>query len=281
VIFFGELNDDLWQVASRCVRRQKRAIAPAPEASASANINYYKACGKIHPQLAGKSRSRMIQERSNYKETWDKLAPDMEEAKRYVAGHTDEMELDRTGLNTVNRIDRLIGINPTDICLEIGCGVGRVGKFFSPRCARWIGTDISANMLTYAAQRLQGLENIELVELSAVGLKEIPDNSVDLVYCTVVFMHLYEWDRYQYVKEAYRVLKSGGRCFFDNLDLTSNHGWEVFMTGFSYELDNRPAHLSMCSTGEELQVYGTRAGFAQVTIHRWGDARVGLTGVKL
>jgi ubiquinone/menaquinone biosynthesis C-methylase UbiE len=166
----------------------------------------------------------MIQERSQYKETWNNLAANMDEAKLYVAGHTDEAELDRTGLNTVNRIERFVGLRPEDICLEIGCGVGRVGKFLSPKCQKWIGTDISGNMLQYAAQRLAGLDNIELIELNGVGLQEVPENSVDLVYCTVVFMHLYEWDRYQYLKEAFRVLKSGGRCFFDNLDLTSSHG---------------------------------------------------------
>lgn len=222
----------------------------------------------------------MVEDRSNYKGTWDNLAQNMDEAKMYVAGHTDEAEFDRTGLNTVDRIERFVGIQPSDICLEIGCGVGRVGKFISPKCAKWIGTDISGNMLKYAAQRLAGFENIELVELSGVGLSEIADNSVDLVYCTVVFMHLYEWDRYRYVQEAFRVLRSQGRCFFDNADLTSNHGWELFMAGFSYDIDRRPAYLSMCSTGEELHSYATRAGFSEVKIHRWGDARVGVTGIK-
>lgn len=222
----------------------------------------------------------MIQERSQYKETWNNLAANMDEAKLYVAGHTDEAELDRTGLNTVNRIEQFVGLQPEDICLEIGCGVGRVGKFLSPKCQKWIGTDISANMLQYAAQRLEGLENIELIELSGVGLQEIADHSIDLVYCTVVFMHLYEWDRYQYLKEAFRVLKSGGRCFFDNVDLTSSHGWEVFMAGYAYPIDQRPAYLSMCSTGEELETYARRSGFSQIKIHRWGDARVGVTGIK-
>ncbi len=222
----------------------------------------------------------MIQERSQYKATWDNLAANMDEAKLYVAGHTDEAELDRTGLNTVNRIENFVGIQPQDICLEIGCGVGRVGKFLSPKCQKWIGTDISANMLHYAAQRLDGLYNIELIELSGVGLQEIADNSIDLVYCTVVFMHLYEWDRYQYLQEAFRVLKSGGRCFFDNVDLTSSHGWEVFMAGYAYPIDRRPAYLSMCSTGEELETYARQSGFSEIKIHRWGDARVGVTGIK-
>jgi ubiquinone/menaquinone biosynthesis C-methylase UbiE len=135
-------------------------------------------------------------------------------------------------------------------------------------------------MLRYAAERLKGLQNVELIELSTVGLKEIPDDSVDVVYCTVVFMHLYEWDRYKYVQEAFRVLKPGGRCFFDNADITSGHGWKLFMDGTHFEIDKRPAHVSMVSTGEELHAYALRAGFKDVKVHRWDDTWVGVTGTK-
>ena len=37
----------------------------------------------------------------------------------------------------------------------------------------------------------------------------IADSSIDVVYSTVVFMHLESWDRYAYVKEARRVLPPG------------------------------------------------------------------------
>lgn len=222
----------------------------------------------------------MMQSRSNYKETWNNLVQSMDTAKLYVAGYTDEDLLNQTGLGFINQLEELVGIKPSDIVLEIGCGVGRVGKLLSPKCAKWIGTDISPNILQYAAQRLQGLKNVEFVELSTVGLQEIPDNSVDVVYCTVVFMHLYEWDRYQYVKEAFRVLKPGGRCYFDNVDITSNHGWKVFMDGFSVDIKARPAHISMVSTGDELETYARKAGLENVRIDRRAEAWVIVTGIK-
>jgi ubiquinone/menaquinone biosynthesis C-methylase UbiE len=222
-----------------------------------------------------------LKDRSNYKATWQQLARTFDHAKIAVTGHSHpEDELDRSGSHTVDILDRLVGINSSDTVLEIGCGVGRVGKILSPRCSKWVGTDISGHMLQYAAERLKGLENVELIELRTVGLKEIPDNSVDVVYCTIVFMHLYEWDRYKYVQEACRVLRPGGRCFFDNVDFTSNHGWKLFMDGCSFDIDKRPAHLSMVSTGEELQTYALRAGFKDVKVHRWDDAWVGVTGRK-
>ena len=230
--------------------------------------------------MSKNSLESSFEDRSDYKKTWNKLSPTSDDAKVAVAGHADEEELNRSALHTVALLERVVNIYPTDTILEIGCGVGRVGKVLSSRCAKWIGTDISGNMIRHAAERLAGINNIELIELSTVSLKEIPDNSIDMVYCTVVFMHLYEWDRYRYVLEAFRVLKPGGRCFFDNVDIISTHGWKVFMESFSYDIDKRPARMSMTSSGGELKTYATKAGFKEVVVHRWDDAWVGVTGIK-
>jgi len=197
-----------------------------------------------------------------------------------VAGITDEELLRATAEYTLRVLQRTVGVLPSDDVLEIGCGIGRMGRVVAPCCKQWIGTDIARNMLEHAAVRLKDLPNVRLVELSAVGLGEIPDASVDLVYCTVVFMHLAEWDRFRYVAEAFRVLRTGGRAFFDNVDITSSHGWKVFMDGFSFTPEGRPPQLCMVSTGDELRTYAEKAGFERVEIHRWEDAWVGVTGVK-
>ncbi len=239
--------------------------------------NYLKVGAK---KVGVKEGALGFEDRSNYKKTWNQLADNFSEAKMFVAGYEDEAKFELTANHTLSVLERYVGVKSTDVALEIGCGVGRVGKVLSKRITKWIGTDISGNMLTYAAQRLQGLNNIELVELSTVGLKEIPDNSVDLVYCTVVFMHLLEWDRYRYIAESFRVLKPGGRCFFDNVDILSDHGWEIFNIGLAYSVETRPSQLSMVSSGDELQTYAQKAGFKDVQIHRWDNAWVGVTGVK-
>ena len=222
----------------------------------------------------------LIHERSKYEETWDLLSDTLDNAKMSVAGYTCEDELRRQGIHTADVLEKCVGIRPSDVVLEIGCGIGRVGKILAPRCSKWIGTDISTNMIRHAAERLKDLDNVGLIKLSKVGLKEIRDESVDVVYCTVVFMHLYEWDRYTYVREAYRVLTPGGRCYFDNADITSKTGWKVFTDGLLRDIDKRPAHLSMISTGEELETYAIKAGFSDIKIHRWDDAWVAVTGVK-
>lgn len=219
-------------------------------------------------------------QRSRYKDVWDNQAKDLAIAQLAVAGHTDEATFEATAHDTITSLQQTIGLTRHDIILEIGCGVGRVGKVLAPQCLHWIGTDISGEMLRHAARRLDGISNISLIELSDVGLREIYDNTLDVVYCTIVFMHLYEWDRFKYVQEAFRTLRPGGRCFFDNVALHTQAGWEMFIAGCQYPLDRRPAHLSMCSTREELTIYLQRAGFLNIQIHEFPNGRVAATGEK-
>lgn len=219
-------------------------------------------------------------ERSDYKKVWNRQAQDVDVAKLAVAGYGDEEHLALAAADTLRILQDTVGYGPYDLMLEIGCGVGRVGKALCPHILHWFGADISGEMLKHAARRLEGLPNFTLVELREVGLREFPEHTLDVVYCTVVFMHLYEWDRYRYVAETFRVLRPGGRCYFDNMDLTRDPGWTMFEDSGKYPVDRRPAHLSMVSTGEELETYARRAGFVDIAIHRLPQGWVAVSGVK-
>jgi ubiquinone/menaquinone biosynthesis C-methylase UbiE len=218
--------------------------------------------------------------RSDYKRTWQHLSGTEADAKMFVASAVDEGSFKRSAQYTRELLERFVGLRPTDVVLEIGCGVGRLAPEIAPRVAEWVGTDISSNMLEHARRRLSGLTNIRLVELADVGLSEIADASLDVVYCTVVFMHLYEWDRYKYVAEAHRVLKPGGRLYCDNVDVTSTLGWTIFADAASYPPKERPSFLPMLSSADELRVYGTKAAFASVAVEQFDDSWVALIARK-
>src|SRR5262245_55056998 len=127
-------------MSRRLVARLRALLAPAPPPATASG-----------PPPAPASAPP---DRSSYKATWQALAATPETAAMAVAGYTAEEQLLESGRHTVEVLERLIGIGPSDVFLEIGCGVGRVGKLLSPRCRKWIGADISGHMLAAAAKRL-------------------------------------------------------------------------------------------------------------------------------
>lgn len=204
-------------------------------------------------------------ERSQYKDVWNSVSVDLDNAKTAVAGYTDEDEFRRTAHSTVALLDEAVGIGPEDVILEIGAGVGRVGPVIAPRCKHWIATDVSEQMLKFAAERNSHLSNISYVPLSGWDLEPIPSESVDVVYSTVVFMHLDEWERFVYVCEAMRVLRPGGRLYVDNYNLLSEPGWKFFLAIREHHHPlNRPANISRSSTPRELVQFLVKAGFVDV-----------------
>lgn len=206
--------------------------------------------------------------RSNYKKIWNDVSKDEVDAKRAVSGYDDEELYRTTGDGTRDMLQRFVGIRETDVVLEIGAGVGRVGYALAPLCKQWIGVDVSENMLSHTRKRLAQFDNVSTVASNGYDLSAVPSESVDVVYSTVVFMHLEEWDRYNYVKEGFRVLRPGGRMLVDNVDITSDDGWSFFLEHCAIPPDQRPAQISKTSTPEELRTYFERAGFVDISQHR-------------
>ena len=67
---------------------------------------------------------------------------------------TDDVRvLHRDAEATLDILRATVGVQPADIVLEIGCGVGRVGRILAPFVREWIGCDVSTNMLRQAERR--------------------------------------------------------------------------------------------------------------------------------
>ena len=217
--------------------------------------------------------------RSEYKKVWSALSTTEEQAKLHVIGVTEEAALQATGEETLRFLQDSVGIGKEDVVLEIGSGIGRVGKVVAPLCRKWIGCDVASNMLSLTAERLKALSNVELVEISGYDLSGVADASVDVVYCTVVFMHLESWDRYNYILEGFRVLRPNGRIYVDNINLCSDGGWKVFEVHRAMSSTNRPPHMTQNSTPQEIEAYLRRAGFSDVQI-RTNDDWIRASGIK-
>lgn len=217
--------------------------------------------------------------RAKYKEVWDNEADSLNGAMLAVAGYDSEEDYKKTGKSTAETMVSRLNITKEDVVLEIGCGTGRVGYALASCCRKWIGCDISGKMIEYARETLKRFPNVELLELSGCDLSMIPSKSIDKLYCSVVFMHLDEWDRYRYVQEAHRVLRTGGKVYIDNLDLESPEGWAFFEKMAKYDLLKRPPNISKTSTASELLTYLKQAGFVDLKSHHSGQF-VEAIGVK-
>jgi SAM-dependent methyltransferase len=203
----------------------------------------------------------------DYKSIWDNLSCNFKEAAFYVCCIDDEDQIRSNGAATSEFLRSVLQITPEDKVLEIGCGIARIGRELAPQCGEWHGADISGNMIEYARRRTQGIPNVYLHELPGSSLRIFGDNTFDCVYSSIVFMHIDKIDMFNYIREAYRVLKWGGRAYFDTYNLLAPEAWREFMKLVeAFSSGERPGHMSQFSTPQELRKFMDEAGFADVGV---------------
>lgn len=219
--------------------------------------------------------------RRAYGASWDAVASSDRAAAVGVSGRGTEEELRASAEGPVRNLRELAQVCGEDRVLEIGCGVGRIGRELAPLCREWTGADVSANMLGFARERLRGLGNVKLVHLEEVSLAPFEDASFDLVYSTNMFLHIDEMDRWRYVEEGLRVLRPGGRMMVETVGMESDEGFAMFLgDAVRFRELERPPYMPRFSTAAELTAYFTRAGFGSVKSEYRG-AWVIATGVKV
>jgi ubiquinone/menaquinone biosynthesis C-methylase UbiE len=146
------------------------------------------------------------------KEDWDKRAK--ENALYYIstAYYESQEEFDYSGESVVRML--LHGLyeklNPYMVILDIGCGCGRLEKHLTPLFLEVHGVDASSQMIELAKKRLKGYQNVHLHVNNGVDLSLFPNESFDFVFSYQVFQHIPRKITYNYLKEAYKVLRVGG-----------------------------------------------------------------------
>jgi spore maturation protein CgeB len=105
-------------------------------------------------------------------------------------------------------------IQPGQVFLEIGCGVGRLLKPALKDFARVIGLDISNEAISRATELLGSPFNLELQVNSGLALEGINKHSVDVVASFAAIGSIPTAVVAKYLLEVHRVLKNNGTVRF-------------------------------------------------------------------
>lgn len=98
--------------------------------------------------------------------------------------------------------------------LEIGCGTGKNTEFLQTKAKRLVGADFSAAMLERAREKVAA-QNVEFRRLDLREDWNFPENSFDLIICSLVLEHLENLDFV--FAQARRVLREGGHFYIGEL----------------------------------------------------------------
>ena len=116
----------------------------------------------------------------------------------------------RAGERDLDTLLRTAGVTvePDDVVLDLGCGVGRLTRVLARRAAHVIALDVSPEMLRRAQELNDTLNNVTWLLGDGESLSGIEDASLDGAVSHVVFQHIPDAKvTLGYVEELGRVLK--------------------------------------------------------------------------
>jgi ubiquinone/menaquinone biosynthesis C-methylase UbiE len=113
----------------------------------------------------------------------------------------------------------LIGLKSSDYLIDVGCGSGRLS--FALRdipSLRYLGTDVVPELIEYAAAKCARRDwQFHVVEGLAIPEQ---NNQADMIAFFSLFTHLRPRESFNYLYDAKRVVKPGGKIVVSYLDRT-------------------------------------------------------------
>jgi ubiquinone/menaquinone biosynthesis C-methylase UbiE len=147
--------------------------------------------------------------------------------------------------------------------IDLASGHGRNARRLAEKARLVYCVDINPENVKFLRQRFAGDHRFVIVRNDGATLSSFDQSSIDLLYCFDALVHFDIEIVQSYLKESYRVLRTGGHAFIHCSNYTGNPGghfsknphWRNFM---SFELFS---HLAI------------RAGFAIASGKKisWGD----------
>jgi ubiquinone/menaquinone biosynthesis C-methylase UbiE len=117
-----------------------------------------------------------------------------------------------------------VKIEPGQVVVDIGCGLGRLTRPLAQGAERVIAIDVSSEMLQRAQTLNAHLDNVEWIHGDGSSLRPVADASVDVCVSHVVFRHIPDPAiTLGYIREMGRVLKPGGLAAFELSNAPAPH----------------------------------------------------------
>ena len=153
----------------------------------------------------------------------------------------------------------LAGLQRHSMVLELGCGHGRTARgllFYLRSPGEYYGLDVDRVLIEDAQQRIQArFGNFHFVHAdvhnrqynangqvpSASYVFPFGDNTFDVIYAASLFSHLLPDETANYLRQAARVLKPGGKCLFSFFMLDNYAGAGTTVSAdyqFEHPLEN-------------------------------------------
>ncbi|MEK6953925.1 MAG: class I SAM-dependent methyltransferase [Candidatus Micrarchaeota archaeon] len=104
--------------------------------------------------------------------------------------------------------------------LEVGCGNGKHLSALLDKGFDVYGVDISPSAIKLAKERAELSGEGAILTIGDATQLHFEDNFFDVVFLFHILGHLSEKERELAIKEAFRVLKKGGKCYFREFHIT-------------------------------------------------------------
>ena len=142
--------------------------------------------------------------------------------------------------------------------LDIACGAGRAASIIE-NCEQMVGIDISDVAIAQANKLYGHLPNHQFLQMNAINL-DFPDNTFDIIIIIEAMDHFSDYQKV--LREAFRVLKSGGCLLLNSANRDSLHlritralGYSEFKTNCQHIQEFRLEELKdfLSATGYVIQ----------------------------
>lgn len=131
--------------------------------------------------------------------------------KWFSRAETWDQHNDAGMVKVASKAIEMADVRPGMVCVDLGCGGGRLALRLAKLGATVIGVDVSDAMIKRmeSQARSEGIEGVTGI-VSPIEKLSLPDQSVDLVITNYALHHLLDPDKGIAVRSAYRWLRPGG-----------------------------------------------------------------------